>query len=49
MASAVTYFVIYNALNNHSQSALEESHQQISDLSKELDMMRDEIQQDKSR
>ena len=46
IAAAITFFIAYNALNTHSQSALEESQKQISELKKEMAFMRDEIYQD---
>ena len=46
IAATITFLIAYNALNTHSQSALEVSQKQISELKKEMAFMRDEIHQD---
>lgn len=46
IAAAVAFFIAYSALNTDSQSALEASQKQISELKKEMALMRDEIHQD---
>lgn len=46
IAAGIAFFVIYNTLSSNAQSVLEESHQQISELKKEIALMRDEIHED---
>ena len=46
IAFAIAFFMAYHALNNHSQTVLEESQKQISELKKEMALMREEIQLD---
>ncbi|MBU3627414.1 hypothetical protein [Polynucleobacter sp. AP-Reno-20A-A9] len=46
LAAAIAFFAAYTSLNKQSQDALETSQQQISELRKELALMRDQIHQD---
>ena len=46
ISAAIAFFVAYNALLNESQTALEASQKQISELNKEMTAMRIEIHQD---
>ena len=46
LAAAIVFFVAYTSLNKQSQDALEASQQQISELKKEMLLMRDQINQD---
>jgi hypothetical protein len=46
IAAAFVSFIAYKTLTNESHSALEESQKQISDLKKEMLLMRDEIHQE---
>ena len=46
LAAAIAFFAAYTSLNKQSQDALETSQLQISELRKELTLMRDQIHQD---
>jgi len=46
ISAAIVFFIAYNALLNQSQGALEASQKQISELKKEMAVIRDEIHQD---
>jgi len=47
IASAVAIYLVFNTLNQTSQSTQEESQKHISELKKEMALMRDEFHQDK--
>ncbi|MEA9602873.1 hypothetical protein VC159_00175 [Polynucleobacter sp. JS-JIR-II-c23] len=46
LAAAIAFFAAYTSLNDQSQNALEASQQQISELKKEMLLMRDQVNQD---
>lgn len=48
IAMGIAFFIAYQALNADSQSTLEESQKQISELRKEMTLMWDEVHQDQA-